>query len=90
MADAGTPLTILYFAWLRERTGTSEEHVTPPADVQTVGDLVSWLVGRSPGHANAFANRRTIRCAVNQDFADPSAPVRPGDEVAFFPPVTGG
>jgi molybdopterin synthase sulfur carrier subunit len=90
MADAGTPLTILYFAWLRERTGTSEEHVSPPAEVQTVGALVSWLSGRSPGHASAFANRRSIRCAVNQDFADPTAPVRPGDEVAFFPPVTGG
>jgi len=90
MADAEAPLTILYFAWLRERTGMSEETVTPPAGVDTVGDLVTWLAARSPGHASAFANRRTIRCAVNQDFADPAMRVRPGDEVAFFPPVTGG
>ena len=90
MADAEDPLTILYFAWLRERTGTSQESVTPPADVRTVGDLVGWLAGRSPGHASAFANRRTVRCAVNQDFADPATRVQPGDEVAFFPPVTGG
>jgi molybdopterin converting factor subunit 1 len=90
MADADAPLTILYFAWLRERTGTSQECVTLPADVRTVGALIAWLAERSPGHASAFANRRTVRCAVNQDFADPATPVGPGDEVAFFPPVTGG
>ncbi len=90
MADAEAPLTILYFAWLRERTGTSEEHVTLPADVGTVGALIAWLAQRSPGHAEAFANRRTVRCAVNQDFADPATRIGPGDEVAFFPPVTGG
>ncbi len=90
MADVDAPLTILYFAWLRERTGTAEESVTPPAEVRTVGDLIAWLAERSPGHASAFANRRTVRCAVNQDFADPAARVGPGDEVAFFPPVTGG
>jgi molybdopterin converting factor subunit 1 len=90
MADADAPVTILYFAWLRERTGTSEEHVTLPPCVRTVTDLMAWLAERGAGHASAFANRRTVRCAVNQDFAEPSTPVRPGDEVAFFPPVTGG
>jgi molybdopterin converting factor subunit 1 len=90
MADAEAPLTIFYFAWLRERTGTSQECVTPPADVRTVGELIAWLAARGPGHASAFANRRTVRCAVNQDFADPDTRVGPGDEVAFFPPVTGG
>ncbi len=90
MADAAAPLTILYFAWLRERTGTSQESVTPPVEVVTVGELIAWLAARSPGHASAFANRRTVRCAVNQAFADPATPLHPGDEVAFFPPVTGG
>ncbi len=90
MADAEAPLTILYFAWLRERTGTPQESVTLPKNVRTVGDLVAWLIKRSPGHASAFADQRTVRCAVNQEFADPAMPVGPGDEVAFFPPVTGG
>ncbi len=62
----------------------------PPAEVRTVADLIAWLRPRSPGHEAAFETARVIRCAVNQEFADPSAPVRPGDEVAFFPPVTGG
>jgi sulfur-carrier protein len=90
MADAEAPVTILYFAWLRERVGTSEERVTLPAGVRTVADLIAWLVERGAGHASAFANRRTVRCAVNQDFAAPETLVHPGDEVAFFPPMTGG
>jgi len=90
MADVEAPLTILYFAWLRERVGASEEHVPLPAGVATVADLTAWLSDRGPGHASAFANRRTVRCAVNQEFADPATRIGPGDEVAFFPPVTGG
>ena len=90
MADIEAPVTILYFAWLRERTGHSQESVTLPADLRTVGDLIRWLSDRSPGHASAFANRRAVRCAVNQEFADPATRIGPGDEIAFFPPVTGG
>lgn len=84
------PLTILYFAWLRERVGRSQEELDLPACVRTVADLVAHLVDRGPGYATAFKNRRTVRCAVNQEFADPDAPIHPGDEIAFFPPVTGG
>ncbi len=91
MADRDRPaVTILYFAWLRERTGRAEEQLALPAGVGDVGALIERLVAQSPGHAAAFENRRTVRCAVNQDFADLATPVRPGDEVAFFPPVTGG
>jgi molybdopterin synthase sulfur carrier subunit len=84
------PVTILYFAWLRERTGVAQEELLLPDDVKMVSSLVNYLSARSVGHAAAFQNRRTVRCAVNQEFADPSCPVQPGDEVAFFPPVTGG
>jgi molybdopterin converting factor subunit 1 len=84
------PVTILYFAWLRERAGTGEERIVLPPEVRTVGALVEHLAARGGGHAAAFQNRHTVRCAVNQDFAGSDAEVRPGDEVAFFPPVTGG
>jgi molybdopterin synthase sulfur carrier subunit len=83
-------LTVLYFAWLRERTGQAEESVTPPESVTTVADLIGWLSARGPRYAAAFANPGVIRCAVNQDFAAPGTPLADGDEVAFFPPVTGG
>jgi molybdopterin synthase sulfur carrier subunit len=90
MAGMDKPLTILYFAWLRERTGASHEEFALPDGVRTVSALLDYLSARSPGHAAAFQNRRTVRAAINQEFADLSAPIQPGDEVAFFPPVTGG
>jgi molybdopterin converting factor subunit 1 len=80
----------LYFAWLRERVGTGEEEVSPPAAVVTLGGLVDWLRTRSPGHAAAFSAGNLVRAAVNQDFATYDAAIAPDDEVAFFPPVTGG
>jgi molybdopterin synthase sulfur carrier subunit len=84
------PLSILYFAWLRERTGVAEEQLVLPDGVETVADLIAYLSERDAGHAAAFHNRLTVRCAVNQEFATASSMVQPGDEVAFFPPVTGG
>jgi sulfur-carrier protein len=83
-------LKVLYFAWVRQKVGTAEEDVAPPPEVGDVAGLVRWLAGRGPGHAAAFADPRQVRAAVNQEFATPDAPIRPGDEVAFFPPVTGG
>lgn len=83
-------MQVLYFAWLRTKTGIGAEDVAPPAGVATVGALVDWLKTRSPGHAQAFADLAIVRCAVNQEHAGLDAPVKAGDEVAFFPPVTGG
>lgn len=83
-------MKILYFAWLRQKVGAGEESVAPPSAVDTVAALVAWLEARSPAHAAAFANIKAVRVAINQEFADWNAPVAPGDEVAFFPPVTGG
>ena len=83
-------LHILYFAWLRDRLGCAEERIAVPADVGDIGALRRWMRGRGPLHASAFAEGARIRAAVNQDFADDSAPVAAGDEIAFFPPVTGG
>ncbi len=81
---------VLYFAWLRERAGRAEEQVVLPGDVGTVGDLVGWLRARDAAGDAAFQNAGVIRAAVNQVFATPGTPIAAGDEVAFFPPVTGG
>jgi molybdopterin synthase sulfur carrier subunit len=83
-------MKVLYFAWLRAKTGTPEETVAPPAEVADVAGLIAWLKTRSPGHAAAFADLAVVRVAVNQDYVPLDAPVKAGDEVAFFPPVTGG
>ncbi|WP_404381360.1 molybdopterin converting factor subunit 1 [Caenispirillum salinarum] len=84
-------MKILYFAWLRDQVGHASETVTPPEDqVRTVGDLIAWLKALSPGHEKAFADTDRLRFAVNQDYAKMDTAVGPRDEVAFFPPVTGG
>lgn len=90
MTTQAPPLHLLYFAWLRERVGRSEEMVALPEGVATVAALMAWLRARGDGFATAFAPAMPVRCAVNQAFAGPQTPVAPGDEVAFFPPVTGG
>jgi molybdopterin converting factor subunit 1 len=84
------PLKILYFAWLRERTGRAEEEIALPDGVGSVGELMAWLRARDAAHAAAFVNPRVIRAAVNHVFAGPDTALVAGDEVAFFPPVTGG
>ena len=84
-------ISVLYFAWLRERVGRAEETLAPPSSVTTVAELISWLAERDDAHAAAFRDRKSVlRCAVNEEFADLATVLRDGDEVAFFPPVTGG
>jgi sulfur-carrier protein len=80
----------LYFAWVRERVGRSEEDIAPPPEVTTVGDLVSWLATRGDGYAEVFANRRTIRVALDKSHARPETKLGAASEIAFFPPMTGG
>ena len=84
------PLTILYFAWLREQIGATRQDMALPDGVSTVAGLMAHLAATSSAHAAAFAPERKVRCAVNQEFADPGTPIGPGDEIGFFPPVTGG
>ncbi len=83
-------MKLLYFAWLRERMGRSEEDVDRPAGVNTVGELAMWLQSRDAAGGTAFAQPGVVRAAVNQAFATPHTPIQDADEVAFFPPVTGG
>ncbi|ONG48680.1 molybdopterin converting factor subunit 1 [Pseudoroseomonas deserti] len=83
-------MQILYFAWVRQKVGLGQETLELPGDVADVAGLMRHLAGRSPGHAAAFAQAKQIRAAVNQEFCAPNHPLRNGDEVAFFPPVTGG
>jgi sulfur-carrier protein len=81
---------LLYFAALREQLGTAGEEVELPEDVGTLGALRAHLASRGGAWQTALAEGRLVRMALNQDMAKPGAALRGGDEVAFFPPVTGG
>ena len=83
-------LKLVYFAWVRERVGRTDESVDLPAEVSTVADLVRWLKGRGEEYAYAFENENVVRAAIDQTHAKPDTPLSNAREVAFFPPMTGG
>jgi molybdopterin synthase sulfur carrier subunit len=70
--------------------GTSNESVDPPSTVENVQSLIDWMARRNSVSSETFSDLTTIRIAVNQEYVDLDHPIKPGDEIAFFPPVTGG
>ncbi|WP_448579112.1 molybdopterin converting factor subunit 1 [Thermaurantiacus sp.] len=82
-------IRLLYFAWVRERIGLAEEELELAGPMSLLA-LIACLRGRSPGHAAALSDPTRLRAAVNQQFVALDAHVQAGDEVALFPPVTGG
>lgn len=83
-------LRLVYFAWVRERVGLTEETVTPPAGTATIAELVRWLKTRGEGYELAFENETIVRAAVDQIHAKPATAIAGAREIAFFPPMTGG
>jgi molybdopterin synthase sulfur carrier subunit len=81
---------VLYFASVREKLGRDAEEIELPADVSTIAGLRSHLRARGGAWDDTLAESRLLRTALNQDMAQPGAAIKAGDEVAFFPPVTGG
>jgi molybdopterin synthase sulfur carrier subunit len=81
---------LLYFAWLRARIGHAEEDLALPPDIRDVKGLLLWLQGRGGRYAEALCDLSVVRVAVNQEYVGSHHPIRDGDEVALFPPVTGG
>lgn len=83
-------IKLVYFAWVRERVGKSEETVELPEGVETIADLVGWLRSRGPEYMIAFAKPEVVRAAVDHAHVKPGARIAGAREIAFFPPVTGG
>ncbi len=83
-------MKLLYFAWLRTKIGKAEESLEPPGTIATVAELIDWLKQSGPNYADALDNPKLVRVAVNRDYVGWDHRIKPGDEIAFFPPVTGG
>jgi sulfur-carrier protein len=83
-------MRLLYFAWVREKTGVGAEDVELPRDVTTIAELIAWQKTRGPEFANAFERDEVIRAAIDKTHAKPNALIGSAREIAFFPPVTGG
>jgi sulfur-carrier protein len=80
----------LYFAWVRERIGKSEEVIEPPSTVATVSELIAWLSSRDEASAYAFEKAHVIRAAIDRAHVKHNARIAGAREIAFFPPMTGG
>ena len=83
-------MTLLYFAWVRQKVGAAQEIMELPPGIKTVRDLVDHLQKRGGGFLEAFGDTSRLRAAVNQQHVNFDAAISENDEVAFFPPVTGG
>ena len=83
-------MRVLYFAWVKEKVGVTEEEIQPPAGVVTIAQLIDWLKARGPEFANAFAKSEVIRAAIDRIHVRHDAKIEGAREIAFFPPVTGG
>jgi molybdopterin synthase sulfur carrier subunit len=83
-------MQLLYFGWVKQKIGLDKETVALPPDVSDVRGLIGWLNTRGPKYQDALKNLASLRVAVNQELTDLNAKLREGDEVALFPPMTGG
>ncbi len=81
---------LIYFAWVRERIGKSDEEVELPASVETVSDLLRWLKARGEGYDAALEHPEVIRVAIDQEHVGHREPIAGAREIALFPPMTGG
>ena len=83
-------MKIIYFSWLKETLGTSEENVMPPASIKNIDNLIKWLSAKSIKHKKVFLKSKNIRCAINRQIVNKNSKIKNKDEIAFFPPFTGG
>lgn len=83
-------MKLVYFAWVRERIGKTDEELTIPPEVKTVADLARWLAGRGEEYAYAFENPGIVRAAIDRKHVKPDTEIAGAREIAFFPPMTGG
>ena len=83
-------MKVLYFGWLRERLNRSEDEVSPPAEVVTVGDLIQWLRNQDELADAAMQNPRILRAAIDARMVSHDAPIAGAGAVALLPPMTGG
>ena len=83
-------MIIKYFSWIREHVGKSEENFDLPSDITTINELIDHLNNLNDKYKHAFAKRSLIKIAINKTYSPIESKINNNDEVAFFPPVTGG
>ena len=83
-------MKIVYFSWLKEILDISEENVNLPKNIKNIKDLIKWLCTKSTKHRKVFLKSKNIRYSINHQIVDKNSKIKNNDEIAFFPPFTGG
>ena len=83
-------MIIKYFSWVKDIIGKSEEKISVSPEIDTPEKLIDFLIKKDKKYKKAFSKRNTIKVAQNKIYIAKSDKIKNGDEIAFFPPVTGG
>lgn len=83
-------INLFYFARLKENLGISHETISIPLQIGSIAELISWQASRGEVWHEEFKIGNSLRAAINQTLVTETAKVESGDDIAFFPPVTGG
>ena len=83
-------MVIKYFSWIKEQIGKSEEQINIPSDITNVNQLINYLNEKDTKYSLIFEKKELIKIAVNKTYSSFDAKISNEDEIAFFPPVTGG
>lgn len=83
-------MKILYFSWIKDKVGTSFEEIELTNEVNTISQLIIFLTNKSDNYKEAFSDLDSIKYSINMQTANIDAKIKNDDEIAFFPPMTGG
>ena len=83
-------MKLLYFAWVRDKIGIDSEEIDLPPEIKTAGEFIEWFKSRGKRYSEVIGASDTVKMAINQEYAGPNDAVTNQDEIALFPPVTGG
>ena len=83
-------MVIKYFSWIKEQIGKSEEQINIPSDITNVNQLINYLNEKDTKYSLIYEKKELIKIAINKTYSSFDAEISNEDEIAFFPPVTGG
>ncbi|PPR26297.1 MAG: hypothetical protein CFH34_01037 [Alphaproteobacteria bacterium MarineAlpha9_Bin4] len=83
-------MKVLYFSWIKDNIGKNEEDLSLNDNIKTISDLINYLITINENYKKAFSDISIIRFSKNMNLVNIDEMIDNDDEIAFFPPMTGG